>query len=94
MVYIGSGVSTANARITGQGHNQDTYGYARVMQVSVNGAAYTVISWLNNGETKSFDFTLPAGVLTNGWNDIRAYIHWGNDEYNSGHWVYVNLVLP
>jgi len=94
MVNIASGVNRTGARLTGQGHNQDVEGIARVMRVSVNSNVYTVISWLSGGQTKSFDFTIPSGVLTSGWNDIRAYIHWGNDEYDNGHWVSVNLVLP
>jgi|GEM_PF-5404995 len=94
MVNIASGVSRTNARLTGQGHNQDAFGYVRVMRVVVNGHAYDVLTWLTSGSTQSFDFTIPSGILTAGWNDIRAYIHWGNDEYDNGHWVSVNLVLP
>ncbi len=94
MVNVASGVNRSNARLTGQGHNQDAFGYVRVMRVEVNGHPYDVLTWLTSGSTQSFDFTIPSGILTAGWNDIRAYIHWGNDEYDNGHWVSVNLVLP
>ena len=92
-VYIPKGLNIYTARLTGQGHNQDRVGYARVMEVKVNGNKYRVIPWISSGQTKSFDYTLPAGVLVNGWNDIEAYIHWSNPYYDNGHWVSVNLVL-
>lgn len=91
-VYLGSSVNLIGARLTGKGHNNDSVGYARVMRVEVNGNTYKVISWLNDGETKSFDFTVPNGVLQRGWNDIRAYIHWSTPEYDDGHWISLNIV--
>ncbi len=92
-VYLPAGMTVYSARVTGQGHNQDTVGYVRTMVVEVNGNPYTVLSWLPNGQTQSYDFTLPAGVLQSGWNEVKAYIHWSNAYYDSGHWVTVNLVL-
>jgi hypothetical protein len=92
-VYVPKGLNIYTARLTGEGHNHDKEYYARVMRVNVNGNIYKVISWLNWNETKSFSYTLPSGILVNGMNDIQAYIHWGNDYYDNGHWVSVDLEL-
>ena len=93
-VHVDPSLALTTVQLTGQGHNQDTAGYARVMRVEVNGNIYTVIPWLAYGQTKSYNYTLPAGVLVHGWNEIKAYIHWGNATYDGGHWVTVDLVLP
>ncbi len=90
-VYVPSGTATTEVSLTGQGHNNDAEGIPRTMRVQVNGNTYTVISWLNDGETKSFTYYLPGGVLQTGWNDITAYIHWGNEDYDDGHWVSLTL---
>lgn len=91
-VYLGSSVTLTGASINGEGHNNDSDGYARVMRVEVNGNTYTVNSWINDGDTESFSYSIPNGVLVRGWNHIRAYIHWSNEDYDDGHWVTVNLV--
>ena len=63
------------------------------MEVQINGHKVKVIPLIPHGQTKSFDVPLPSGVLVNGWNDIRAYIEWSNNEYDGGHWVSLVLTL-
>lgn len=92
-VFIPEDFEIYAAKLTGEGHNQDRDGIARTMRVDVNGAVYEVIARLNPGETKDFEFTLPAGALVNGWNEIKAYVNGGDAEYDNGHWVSVDLEL-
>ena len=61
--------------------------------MKINGRVLKVIRAIPQGETKSFDMAVPDGVLVSGWNDIRAYIEWSNDDYDRGHWVSLTLTL-
>lgn len=92
-LYIPKGLNIYTARLTGEGHNHDKEGIPRVMRVKVNGNTYKVIDWIDYGDTESFSYTLPSGLLVNGINNIEAYIHWSDDYYDNGHWVSVNLEL-
>lgn len=95
-VYIPSSVynSISSVTLSGQGHNQDCVGYARVMEVKVNSTTYRVITWINSGSTVAFSgYSIPKSALNSGLNTIEAYIHFGNDTYDCGHWVTVNLNL-
>jgi hypothetical protein len=86
---------TTTVKLSGSGHNQDSGGYARVMNVRFNGGTvYKVISWINSGSTVSFsNFSIPKSQLQSGLNDVEAYIHWSNASYDNGHWVSLTLTL-
>jgi hypothetical protein len=92
-VQVPEGVSLRNARISGEGHNQDRVGYLRTMEVKINGKRVKVIPAIGQGQTKKFEMALPEGTLATGWNDVQAYIEWSNDEYDKGHWVSLTLIL-
>ena len=61
--------------------------------VKVNDRRIQVLSSLSPGETRSFNYIIPAGVYTNGWNDIEAYFLWRNTYSADGNWIKLNLVL-
>lgn len=76
--------------LSGTGHNQDSDGYVRVMRVDVNGTIYTPISWLTFQETENFS-SIPAYAFHQGYNTVKAYIHWSNSSYDEGHWVTLKI---
>ena len=63
------------------------------MEIKINGRVIKVIPLLGQGQTKSFDTTVPPELLTSGWNEIQAYIEWSNKDYDRGHWVSLTLTL-
>ena len=66
---------------------------SRTTEVKINGRVLKVIRLIPQGQTRSFDMAVSNGVLVAGWNDIRAYIEWSNDDYDRGHWVSLTLAL-
>ena len=62
------------------------------MELLLNNKRLQVIRWISSGQTKSFQMTVPAGLLKHGWNDLLAYIEWSNSSYDKGHWVSLKLV--